>query len=151
MINSILLLCPLHCGGALSMIGGQLFALAIDEAGLNKEDVSVAGVLTSDVDHGRDSVKAFSSEHDISGIIAFGKTTASVDLPDMPDMETARCMVEGQVLPVNVLRLPSLLSSWWHDPHNSLEAIHEIAGFISLGQGEADEPPVLAWGTNRWN
>lgn len=109
------MLCPDHYGGLLFSIGIRLVETSALVAGV--DDLVVSSVMTKDAAHGKDMLGLLHEDR----TIFFGKSSASADAPDMPFLEP----VDGR------LRLPSLLSSWWHDENHTESAIRAIMSLLS--------------------
>lgn len=88
-------------------------ALAQLDDGRTIEDVNTVMALTRDVQDGWNGVRAISSYQRLDAIMAFGKTSALVGLPDIEVFAPTTINIRSQVAPVRFVRLPSPINPWW--------------------------------------
>lgn len=150
-MTELLLMCSAQSGAVLPMIGPKLVGNAAKAINVDPETINMTGVMTIDEKHGKDSIRIYSESASMDAVVAFGKTCSALYMSDMPMFTIQPCIIEGQLFPVNVLRLPSLLSAWWHEPENVEEAISRIASVIGMPRPFRFHGATLAWGSHRWN
>jgi hypothetical protein len=145
---NIIFICSLRDAMLVPPLLYELLTVAAGDSDL--EALEVTGVMSSDADQGFRGIQAMASYVHIDSIICFGKTSASLGMPDLPPLITEYVRLPDRLSLTNIVRLPSPHDEWWLPPDNSSSAVEAIKPMFVRAPITAPSPHI-AWPSNVWN
>lgn len=126
---------------------------ALDQLDDGREitDFNIVGAVSVDVQSGLESLLTMVQFQRIDGIITFGKTCASLGLPDMTMLEPTTVHLRHQVDSIRCVRLPSPISRWWADEDSPHRAGAAVKSLLVPPPTTISAPAHLVWASPEFN